>query len=98
MTREWDSTRTWGRPPLHIDALTSLLVPWSDHTFPMRDHVGLPRPLSLPSLPTNGGFSSDQGETLLFDGSNPGRKVGAAFVHLHPSGSIIRSHLLPLPW
>ena len=27
MTREWNSTRTWGRPPLHIDALASLLMP-----------------------------------------------------------------------
>ena len=60
MTRKWNSssTRTWGRPPLHIDALASLLMPWS--AFPMRDHVGLPRSLSLPSLPTKANFNPDQ--------------------------------------
>ena len=88
-----------------------LLVPWSAHTFPVRDHIGLLRPLSLPSLPTKEQFDPNQvfplpppspssgTEVLLFsDGSKAGSKVGAAFVHLHPSGSIIKSHLLPLPW
>lgn len=38
-------------------------------------------------------------EALLFsDGSKAGSKAGAALVHLHPSGSIIKPHLLPLPW
>ena len=52
MTREWDSTRTWGCPPLHINTLTSLLVPWSGYTFPVRDYIGLPRPLSPSMLAT----------------------------------------------
>ena len=104
MTKEWNSTRTWGRPPLHMDNITSLLRPWSSHAFPTRDLVGLPRPLSLPSLPTKAGFNSDRvfplplsdNEILLFsDGSKAGRKVGAAFVHLHPPDSTTRSHLLP---
>ena len=82
-------------------------MPWSAHTFPMRDHVGLPRPLTLPSLPTKANFNPDQvfpvppsgHDFLLFsDGSKSRGRVGAAFVHLHPTtGSIIGSHLLPLP-
>ena len=32
--------------PLHIDTLSPLLAPWSGHTFPERDHVDLPRPLT----------------------------------------------------
>ena len=37
-------------------------------------------------------------DVLLFsDGSKSRGKVEAAFVHLHPTGSIIASHLLPQP-
>ena len=32
------------------------------------------------------------------DGSETRDKVGAAFIHLHPFGSIIGSHLPPLTW
>lgn len=60
ITQEWNSTRAWGRPPLHIETLPSLLAPWSDHAFPVRGHVGLPRPLTLPSLPTKEGLSLNQ--------------------------------------
>ena len=73
----------------------------------MRGYVELPRPLSLPSLPTKANFNPDRvfpvppsdHDFLLFsDGSKPRGRVGAAFVRLHPStGSIIGSHLLPLP-
>ena len=111
VTRKWNSssTRTWGCPPLHIDALASLLMPWSAHTFPIRDHVGLPRLLSLPSLSTKASFNpdpvfpvppsgSDHDFLLFSDGSKSRGRVGAAFVHIHPAtGSIIGSHLLPLP-
>ena len=109
MTREWDSppSCSWGRPPLHIDNLASLLKPWANHIFPVRNYVGFPCPLSLPSLPTRANFNPDLvfpgpnlpgNEILLFsDGSKAGDNVGAAFVHLYPSESIIKSHLLPLP-
>ena len=75
----------------------------------MRDHAGLPRPLSLPLLPTKANFNPDQvfpvppsrsdHDSLLFsDGSKSRGRVGAAFVHLHPAtGSTIGFHLLPLP-
>ena len=94
-----------GAPPLHIDTLTSLLAPWSSRTFPVRDYIGLPRPLSFSSLPTKETFNPGRvfplpgadSETRLFDGSKSRGRVGAAFVHLHASGSIIGSHLLPLP-
>ena len=36
MTSEWDSTRTWGQPPLHIDNLASLPKPLSERMFPVR--------------------------------------------------------------
>ena len=105
MTKEWNSTpgRAWGRPPLHIDNITSLLRPWSSHTFPTRNLIGLPRPLSLPSLPTKAGFNPERvfplppsdNEILLFsDRSKTGGKVGAAFIHLHLPDSTTRSHLL----
>ena len=77
----------------------------------MRNHIGLPRPLSLPSLTTKEQFDQNQvfplpppspssgTEVLLFsDGPKASSKVGAAFIHFHPSGSIIKSHLLRLPW
>lgn len=109
--REWNNnpSRSWGQRPLHIDTLTSPLIPWPEHTFSVRDYVGLPRPLSLPSLPTKEQFDPNQifplpppssdDEVLLFsDGSKAGSKVGVAFVHLHPFGFIIKPHLLPLPW
>ena len=100
--------RTWGRPPLHTDALISLSKPWSAHTFPARDHVWLYRPLSLPSLPTKANFNpnlvftippSDDGrDVLLFsEGSKSRGKVGAAFVHLHPATGPIIGYHLPLP-
>ena len=40
MTREWDSppSCSWGRPPLHIDNLASLLKPSADHIFPVCDY------------------------------------------------------------
>ena len=108
---ETNPTHSWGHHPLHIDAIALLLVPWSAHTFPVRDHIGLPRPLRLPSLPTKKQFDPNQffplpppspssgTEVLLYsNGLKAGSKGGAAFVHLHPSGSIIKSHLLPLPW
>ena len=93
MTRKWNSssTRTWGRPPLHSNALASLLMPWSAHTFAMRDRVGLRRPLSRQSLPTKANFNPDQAvpappsgrDFLLFsDGSKSRGRVGAAFLHL----------------
>ena len=70
-----------GPPPLHIDNIASLLRPWPERTFPVRDLVGLPRLLSLHSLPTKVDFNPDQAspqsdnEALLFsDGSNPEEK------------------------
>ena len=110
MTRSWNTepTRSWGRPPLHIDNLASLLKPWSNHTFPVRDLVGLPRPVSLSSLPIKAGYNPDQvfplpssdNEVFLFsDGSKTGRRVGAAFIHfLPPAGDpSTRSHLQTHP-
>ena len=91
-----------GSPPLHIDNIASLLRPWSEHSFPTRALVGLPRPLSLPSLPTKADFNPDlvfplppsDNEVLLFsDGSKKGGKVGAAFIHSHPAGPTTRPHL-----
>ena len=108
MTREWDNRTS--HPPTHRP-LTSLLVPWPNHSFPMRVHVRRPRPLILPSLPTKEEFNpgqvflrpplgaADDSEVLLYsDGSKTGERVGAAFVHLQPSDSesITESHLLPL--
>ena len=95
MTRSWNTepTRSWGRPPLHIDNLASLLKPWSNHTFPVRGLVGLPRPLSLSSLPIKADYNPDQvfplppsdNEVFLFsDGSKTGRGVGAAFIYPLP--------------
>ena len=55
--------------------------------------MGLPRPLSLSSLPTKADYSPDRvfplppsdNEVFLFsDGSKTGRRVGAAFIHFHP--------------
>ena len=106
MTRSWntDPTRSWGHPPLHIDNLASLLKPWSNHTFPVRELVGIPRPLSLSSLPTKADYSPDRvfhlppsnNEVFLFsDGSKTGRRVGAAFIHFYPPAGrpTTRSHL-----
>ena len=41
--------------------------------------------------------SPDSEIRLFSDGSKSKGKVGATFVHFHASGSIIGSHLLPLP-
>ena len=58
--KEWDSIRIWGRSNLHIDNIASLLSrPWPEHTFPVCDLVGLPRLLSLHSLPTKADFNPD---------------------------------------
>ena len=97
-------------PPLHIDNLASLLKPWSNHTFSVRDLVGLPRPLSLSSLPIKANYSPDQvsplppsdNEVFLFsDGSKARKRVGAAFIHFHPpatcSDPTSRSHLQTNP-
>ena len=83
-------------------------MPWSANTFPMRDRVGLPRPLSLRSLPTKANVNPDHAFSVppsgsdhglpCSDGSKSRGRVGAAFVHLRPAtGSIIGSHLLTLP-
>ena len=50
MTRSWNSepTRAWGRPPLHIDNLASLLRPWSEHAFPVRGLWVSPARLASP--------------------------------------------------
>ena len=81
-----------GTNPLHIGALTSLLVPWSDLSFPARDHVGLP----LPSLPTKVTRTrSPAADEILFfpDFSKTGRKADAAFAHRHPPDSTVGPHL-----
>ena len=93
-------------PPFHIDNIASLLKPWSGNTFPTCGSVGLHRPLCLPSLPTKTKYNPDRAfplprsdsEVLLFsDGSKTGKKVGAAFTHLHPPDPTTRSHLRILP-
>ena len=108
-TREWNSgsTRTWGRPPLRIDALVSLLKAM------VCPHLPSARPHWIPSLawptvaPTQSQLQfkpglfhspSDDDVLLFSDGSKSRGRVGAAFVHLHPAtGSIIGPHLIPLP-
>ena len=77
------------------DALTSLLVPLSNHAFQVRDHVELPQPLTLLSLPTkeesnpNKTFSQPPSGAAdripLSFGSRIEGKVGATSVHFHPS-------------
>ena len=93
-----------GRPPLHIGSIASLRRPWAKYTFPTRDLVGLPRPLSLPSLPTKADYNPERdfplppsdNEAILFsDESKTVGKVGAAFIHFHAT---TRSFLhLPVP-
>ena len=85
----------------------SVTGPENSHTFPARDYIGLPRQLTFSLLPTKGVFNpsqvfplppADGTEILPFsDGTKFRGRVGAAFVHLHASGSIIGSHILPLP-
>ena len=72
-TREWNTNPT--RSFLHIDAIASL-VPWPAHTFPVRDHIVLPSPLSLPSLPTKEQFDPNQ----VFPLSPPSPSSGTSFM------------------
>lgn len=79
-----------------------MTVLFGDLTFPMRDHIGLRRPLRLPLLPqcnpiTVFPLPPSADEISLFRRLENWKKVGAAFVHLHPPDSI-GSYLPSIAW
>lgn len=93
----------WGRPSLHIDALFPRAYPqcaiMSAFSLPTKANSNPDR--IFPHSPSEDDvlLFSDGLKPINTDGPGSGTepRAGAAFIHLHPTGSIVESHPLP-PW